>query len=208
MKRYWDFIIIGVMAIVIILLLFTCDRECPESTTTTVTIHDTIPGDSVPYLVYCPKPIYVYRDTGSTKYKDIDTTDIIYDYFSEKYYSDTIKDDTSALIVLNEVITQNDIYKRSFWFQNRRKTSITTTTTNEIIGEIPRNKFYLGAGIEGEVNPFYRNPTITLNALLVMKKRWAYEVEFGFPINKIENVRLSVKAFYKLSFKKQNHEKN
>jgi hypothetical protein len=33
-------------------------------------------------------------------------------------------------------------------------------------------------------------------------------VEFGFPINKIENVRLSVKAFYKLSFKKQNYEKN
>jgi len=71
MKRYWDFIIIGVMAIVIILLLFTCDRECPESTTTTVTIHDTIPGDSVPYLVYCPKPIYVYRDTGRTKYKEL-----------------------------------------------------------------------------------------------------------------------------------------
>lgn len=200
MKRYWDFIIIGAMAIVIVLLLFKCDRT-PEQTTTTV--HDTIPGDSVPYLVYCPKPIYVYRDTGSTKYKDIDTTDIIYDYFSEKYYSDTIKDDTSALIVLNEVITQNDIYKRSFWFQNRRKTSITTTTTNEIIGEIPRNKFYLGAGIEGEVNPFFRDPTITLNGLLILKKRWAYEAEVGFPIDNIKNIRVGFKAFYKLSFKKQ-----
>lgn len=200
MKRYWDFIIIGAMAIVIAILLFKCDR-IPEQTTTTV--HDTIPGDSVPYLVYCPKPIYVYRDTGSTKYKDIDTTDIIYDYFSEKYYSDTIKNDTSALIVLNEVITQNDIYKRSFWFQNRRKTSIITTTTNEIIGEIPRNKFYLGAGIEGEVNPFYRDPAITLNGLLVMKKRWAYEVEVGFPLKNINNVRIGVKGYYKLSFKKK-----
>jgi hypothetical protein len=200
MKRYIDFIIIGIMAIVIAILLFKCDRT-PEQTTTTV--HDTIPGDSVPYLVYCPKPIYVYRDTGSTKYKDIDTTDIIYDYFSEKYYSDTIKNDTSALIVLNEVITQNDIYKRSFWFQNRRKTSITTTTTNEIIGEIPRNKFYLGAGIEGEVNPFFRDPTITLNGLLVMKKRWAYEVEVGFPLKNINNVRIGVKGYYKLSFKKK-----
>jgi hypothetical protein len=203
MKRYWDFVIITALAIVIVLLLFTCDRKCPDNINTTITIHDTIEGDSIPYVVYCPKPIYIYRDTGSIRYKDIDTTDIIYDYFAEKYYSDTIKDDTSALIVLNELITQNDIYKRNFWFQNRRKTSITTTTTNEIIGEIPRNKFYLGAGIEGEVNPFFRDPTITLNGLLVMKKRWAYEVEVGFPLKNINNVRIGVKGYYKLSFKKK-----
>jgi len=202
-KKYFNWIIIGVMTIVIILLLFTCDRKCPEITTTTITIHDTIEGDSVPYLVYCPRPIYVYRDTGSTKYVGIDTTEIIYDYFSEKYYSDTIKDDTSALIVLNEVITQNDIYKRNFWFQNRRITTINTITTTETIGEIPRNKVYLGVGIEGEVNPFFRDPTITLNGLLVMKKRWAYEVEVGFPLKNIDNIRVGVKGYYKLSFKKK-----
>ena len=203
MKRYWDFIIIGAMAIVIAFLLFRCSPE-PETITTTTIVHDTIKGVSIPYLVYSPKPVYVYRDTGSIKYKDIDTVGIIFDFFAEKYYSDTIKDDTSALIVLNEMVTQNDIAKRSFWFQNRKQTAINnTTTTSTIIGEIPVNKFYLGAGINGEVNPFYRDPTITINGLLVMKKRWSYEVEVGFPIKNIENIRVGVKGFYKLSFKKR-----
>ena len=203
MKRYWDFIIIGAMAIVIAFLLFRCSPE-PETIMTTTIVRDTIKGDSIPYLVYSPKPVYVYRDTGSIKYKDIDTVGIIYDFFAEKYYSDTIKDDTSALIVLNEMVTQNDIAKRSFWFQNRKQTAINnTTTTSTIIGEIPVNKFYLGAGINGEVNPFYRDPTITINGLLVMKKRWSYEVEVGFPIKNIENIRVGVKGFYKLSFKKR-----
>jgi hypothetical protein len=206
MKRYWDFIIITAMAIVIAILLFKCDGGCPEGTTTSDTI--IIAGDPYPVISYQDKPVpYEVLVPGDTFWPDVDTSVILQkckllykDYYTKNIYADTLKDDTSALIVLLDTVYMNQLQKRSMAFQNRRSTSIITTTT--IIGEIPVNKLYFGAGIDGELNPFYRDPTISLNALLVMKKRWAYEVEFGFPIKNVENVRFSVKAFYKLSFKK------
>lgn len=207
MKRYWDFIIITAMAIVIAILLFKCDGGCPEGTTTSDTI--IVPGDPYPVYDTLEKPVpYQVLVPGDSFWRDVDTAVILQkckemyqDYYSRIVYNDTLKNDTSALIILIDTVYQNRLQKRILGFQNRRATSIITNTT--IIGEIPRNKFYLGAGIDGEINPFYRDPTLTLNGLLVMKKRWAYEVEFGFPINNIENVRVGVKAFYKLSFKKQ-----
>lgn len=205
MKRYWDFIIIGAMAIVIALLLFKCNGGCPEGTTTSDTI--IIPGDPYPVISYHDKPVpYEVLVPVDSFWKDVDTAVILQkckemyqDYYSRIVYNDTLKDDTSALITLIDTVYQNRLQKRILGFQNKRATSIITNTT--IIGEIPRNKFYLGAGIDGEVNPFYRDPTITLNGLLVMKKRWSYEIEVGFPIKNIENIRVGVKGFYKLSFK-------
>ena len=211
MKRYRVFIIIGAMAIVIALLVFTCDHT-PEQTIITHT--DTLPGDPYPVVTYIDRPVpYEVLVPGDSFWKDVDTSVILQkckemyqDYYSKNIYLDTLKDDTSALIVLLDTVYQNKLQKRSMAFQNRRSTLITTTTT--IIGEIPVNKFYIGAGIDGEINPFYRDPAITLNGLLVTKKRWSYEAEIGFPLQNIKNIRVGAKVFYKLSFKKQNHEKN
>jgi len=207
MKRYWDFIIIGAMAIVIALLLFKCNGGCPEGITTSDTI--IVPGD--PYPVYDtiekPKPYQVIVP-GDTFWPDVDTAVILQkckqlykDYYTKNIYRDTLKDDTSALITLIDTVYQNKLQSRILGFQNRRPTSIITNTN--IIGEIPVNKFYLGVGINGEVNPFFRNPTITLNGLLTLKKHWSYEAEVSFPIDNIKNIRVGFKAFYKLSFKKK-----
>lgn len=205
MKRYWDYVIIGAMAIVIAILLFRCS---PEPGTTTVT-HDTIPGDPYPVYDTLEKPVpYQVILPGDTFWPDVDTTVILQkckqlykDYYTKNVYNDTLRNDTSMFIAVIDTVYQNKLQKRILSSQNKRITTINTTTT--IYGEIPVNKFYLGAGINGEVNPFFRDPTITLNGLLVMKKRWSYEVEVGFPIKNIENIRVGIKGFYKLSFKKR-----
>ena len=193
------------MAIVIAFLLFRCS---PEPGTTTVT-HDTIPGDPYPVHDTLEKPVpYQVILPGDTFWPDVDTTVILQkckqlykDYYTKNVYNDTLRNDTSMFIAVIDTVCQNKLQKRILSSQNKRITTINTTTT--IIGEVPVNKFYLGAGINGEVNPFYRDPTITLNGLLVMKNRWSYEIEVGFPIKNIENIRVGVKGFYKLSFKKR-----
>jgi len=206
MKRWIDFLIIGIMTIVIILLLFQCSRK-PEIVTTTVT--ETIPGDPYPVISYKDKPVpYEVIIPSDTFWKDVDTAVILQkckllykDYYSKNIYCDTLKDDTSALIVLIDTIYQNKLQKRILGFQNRRLTVINTTINN--YGEIPVNKFYLGAGLETNITPFFSEMNLTANALLVMKKRWSYEFEIKFPISNMKNIGIGIKGFYKLSFKKK-----
>lgn len=111
MKKFIPYSIIAVLLVAIIILQ-QCRRN-PGPEVTTVVTHDTIPGDSVPYEVLLPKPYPVYKDTGSTKwkFKDIDTCAILRDYFAEYYYQDTMKDDTSALVILNDMVTEEQAAK-------------------------------------------------------------------------------------------------
>lgn len=115
--------------------------------------------------------------------------------------TDVKSDDTSAFIQINDIVTENKLQDRKLIFQNRKPIIINTTITN--IGEIPSTKFYLGAGFKTDINPILNNPQININALLVMKKRWAYEVEVGFPFNNIKNINVGFNAFYKISYKKR-----
>lgn len=196
MKRWVDFVIIGVMAVILCFFIF----RKPNIDTEIITIHDTIHDDST-YEVLIPKPYPVYKDTGSIKWKDVDTSEILKDYYTKYYYIDTLKDDTSAFIQINDIVTENKLQDRKLIFQNRKPIIINTTITN--IGEIPSTKFYLGAGFKTDINPILNNPQININALLVMKKRWAYEVEVGFPFNNIKNINVGFNAFYKISYKKR-----
>lgn len=107
-----------------------------------------IPGDSIPYIVYqrVPIPYAVnYTDTsylydtiwvqGDTHYvlKPIDTMFILKDYYAKVEYIDTVKNDSSALIVLNETVFKNRISDRTIIFQNRRPTAIIEERTKAIV---------------------------------------------------------------------------
>ena len=197
MKKFIPYSIIAVL-IVAIIILQQCRRK-PEPEVITVVTHDTIQGDSVPYEVLLPKPYPVYKDTGSTKwkFKDIDTCAILRDYYAEYYYQDTMKDDTSALVIVNDMVTENRLQNRKLIFQNRRATVINTTITN--YGDIPAHKIYLGAGLNNSVVNFNENTLgLTANVLWVTKNRWAYEAGYD-----IFHKSFEVTAFYKLSFKKK-----
>jgi hypothetical protein len=98
----------------------------------TIIIHDTIPGDSTPYLVIRYYPRWDTVEIGvptehALSPQKIDTAAILADYFSRYYYSDTITDDTSFFAIINDEVTENKILTREYWHRNLRATSINTT---------------------------------------------------------------------------------
>jgi len=92
---------------------------------------DTIPGDSIPYAVEVQKPVPVFIDTGSTRWRDrpIDTAAILADYFARVFYRDTLKDDSSALVIVEDTVTENRLQGRRLIFANRRPVAIIHTTS-------------------------------------------------------------------------------
>jgi len=107
-----------------------------------------LPGDSIPYTVYksVPTPYAVHHtdtipvyDTvwqpGDTQYVliPVDTMAILKDYYAKVHYLDTVKNDSSALIVLNELVFKNRISSREVIFQNRRPTAIIEERNKAIV---------------------------------------------------------------------------
>lgn len=120
-------IIIIALSITILLLLFVkCDRNVsPIVITTTDTIH----GDSIPVEIQIevPVPYAVYLDTST--HNNIDTSQIIKDYFSKKCYTRILKNDTSAYAAITDTTYMNSLTEGFFVFQNRRPTIVYNTTT-------------------------------------------------------------------------------
>ena len=100
-------------------------NQCNPSKVREVVIHDTIPGDPFPYIVYqgIPQP-YAVHHWHTDSFTRIDTLEAIREHLASNLYIDTLKNDTSALIVLNEVIERNKIASRELIFQNKRPTII------------------------------------------------------------------------------------
>lgn len=97
----------------------------------TISITDTIPGDSFPYAVYYPRPYPVWRDTGTTRWRNtpVDTPAILADYFSRNAYKRVLQDDSSAYAAIFDTVTENRLTSFRFDFQNRRATQVITNTT-------------------------------------------------------------------------------
>ncbi len=79
----------------------------------------------MPYAVYYPDTVPKYDtvwNSGDTQYVliPIDTNAILKDYYAKVKYIDTVKNDSSALIVLNELVFRNRIFSREIVFQNKR----------------------------------------------------------------------------------------
>lgn len=134
---------LGVFAIGLV-IGFLLLRSCGPIREKLITLTETIKGDSVPYVVVKEKPVpyKVVRWDSVTRVDTvfiIDTIEVLNDYYSAYFYSDTLKDDTSALIVLNEQITENKIEYRELIFQNRKVTTINHHYPAN------KNKIHLGA---------------------------------------------------------------
>jgi len=107
---------------------------------------DTIKGDSIPYPVEITKPVPTYIDTGSIdtilKYKDVDTLAILKDYYTKRFYNDTIlSKDSSVFIIMKDSVTRNRITYRKPYIQNRRETKIINKQT---VVTYNRDGIYLG----------------------------------------------------------------
>jgi hypothetical protein len=115
----------------------------PQVYEVTAITRDTVKGDSVPYVVRVPVPVVRYVQLApDTVFLGVDTAAILADYFTTRYYRDTIINDSEALVALSEEVCRNSIIERSVTFQNRRATSITTTIVQPTP---PRVQLYAGA---------------------------------------------------------------
>lgn len=110
-----------------------------------------LPGDSVPYTIYKDKPVpykVTQRDTiveydtiiknGDTTYviSPVDTAFILKDYYAIVEYNDTVKNDSSALIVVRQKLSKNRIDSLNIRFQNRRQTAVISQRDKAIVAGI------------------------------------------------------------------------
>jgi hypothetical protein len=155
--------------------------------TTTDTIHDTI-FSTIHH--YTPKP--TYTDTGSTKWRcyPVDTNQILASYFARYYYVDTLQNDSNALIVLFDTVSQNHIIYRhpqiTLYPKTIRQTSIVE------VSQSTSNKIYMGLSIGRNPKQFGLGPSI-----MYQSKSMAYSLSYD-----ILNKDLYVGIHWQLSFKR------
>lgn len=139
-----------VAALIGALIVFILLKQCGPKNIVDVKY---LPGDSVPYTVYKDKPvpkIVTYRDTITDTITDtvivdgdtvviiepVDTTKILAEYYAKVEYNDTVKNDSSALIVIREILYKNRIQDRLVRFQNRRATAIVEQRTQALVAGV------------------------------------------------------------------------
>lgn len=106
-------------------------------------------------------PRVVYRDTGSTKYKDtgsyhvvydtirdIDTVEVIKDFFSLKTFKDSIYKQDVSLVVF-DTLQRNSILGRRYMVRNDRTEDF-----------FKRRMFYIGGMLGGSETSFMVGPTL------------------------------------------------
>lgn len=156
MKIYRDFIFIGIGLTLGFFLFRSCSE--PQTHDRVVTIH----GDSVPYIVRDTVPV-VHRiiERDSIPYPVVirvpiptDTAAILAQFTQVVQYRDTVKNDTSALIVINQDLIANRINSQQVIFQNRRPIQLVYTREKALIASVGAtiNGIDLGFGFRNRKN--------------------------------------------------------
>jgi len=124
-------------------------------------------------IIYKEKPIYVDIPV------DVDTLNILKDYYSKVYYSDTfILDKNLGSITIKDTIYKNSILNRKY-VANVNKITIKQT---DIVEELPKNQLLIGgsAGIL-TINNGFIGPSIMLKT----KKETYINVNVGVGMDKM-----------------------
>lgn len=133
-----NLIIIVLILIILLLGYFASNKKDP--TVKTIVTHDTIPGDSIPkyitvevkkpYKIYLPQDTIIMPSDSScmTEWKRLYTL-----YWSKKIYIDTLLNDTSAFVSIEDTVYNNSLHTRKLGFQNKRPTVINTTINTTIL---------------------------------------------------------------------------
>lgn len=110
---------------------------------------------------------------------DVDTNEILKEYFAKVVYKDTLKlTDSLGYITLQDTITENSIWSRR-WDTHVNKITIKETT---YLKELPRNRFYYGVfGGYNKSNSLYLGPYLSFEG----KKDRGFSIGTG--VNFIQN---------------------
>lgn len=135
-----------------------------------------------------PKEVYVY----DTFYKDVDTANILKDYFTNRVYNDTLLFE-SGTVNIKERISENKIKHREVRLE-AKEAHITHT---EHFYEVPRNKYFIGGSIM--INRNAISNSFAIDGVMIPKNdRMLYRVGYD-----IINNNIVVGAAYKLQIKRE-----
>lgn len=173
---------LALWTMVIVLAFIFTRRISKPAEINEVVRYDTIPSDTVYIKVnnYLPRKDSIHCDTIPT---DVDTLAILKDYFKSTYYSDTITNDSTFSLIINDVIAQNSIISREAFYKNLQGQIVKTVT------QIPKpvNKFYIG----GELLMSKNQQNLYITGTMCSKKDKIYTLGFD-PVNKAFNVGFAI----------------
>lgn len=171
---------------IFLLLQKGCDYGITKATEPKMVQTETtvIPGDIKPVTSkeYTPgheKPIYIKVTVP------VDTAAIIAAYYSKMAYVDTLRNDSSLLVVVSDSVTQNRIAKRQFTIQNRKPTAI--LNTNILTVQKP-TRIQVFAGVFGGYMVKQKQPQFGINATLLFDG----SVQAGYGYDFINNGHLAM----------------
>jgi len=177
--------------VVIILLMRQCDGKKPVIKTIVET-KETVKWDTIkiPEITYVPKwKTKIVRVTDTIP-KDIDTMEILKDYYAKYFYTDTLDIDSIGNIVINDTITQNKIFAR----KPKVNIQIPTITKEIVITKvINEREFYYGVGLQGSTDQLNY---LGGEFLYRTKKKNAYGVSLG--INQDFSPIIGGKVYWKI----------
>ena len=107
------------------------------------------------------KDIYTEKIVYKTVPSNVDTNDIIKNYYSQLIYKDTLKlKDSLGYVSIVDTIFNNSISGRK-WESHVNKFIVKEVT---IVKELPKNQFFVGGfgGYNSQLNSIYLGPTIML----------------------------------------------
>ena len=182
-KNFQSLIIIGL--IIVIFLLRECRGDSKGTPTEPVKVvkvetkYDTIVKEVTSYVPeyrtevkWKTKTIHDTIEVHDTI--PIDTASILEDYFKAYAYNDTLKEDSITLIV-NDIISQNQIMSR-----NIKYSLVYPTTIIQTEREVNKRELYLGFGIGGDRQQL---SFVGSELLLRNKKERIYGVGLGINQN-------------------------
>lgn len=188
MKTKWiPYLIIGLL-LVVIFFLRECSPEpkpCPPPSVVTHTDTILVPVDN-PYPVPVPGDV-VYIPVPA----DVDTQEILKDYFARVPYERKLGNDTVGYLTLYDTVTKNRL--TSYRLKGTWKVIEHTTTITYNITTPLRNRVFLGLQIGSNLNAMTIVPTATL---LTKKDKTLYS--FGYdPFNGVGYVGMQFKIVLK-----------
>jgi hypothetical protein len=187
----------GIVLILVLLLfhmvprLFPSPQE-PQVITKTETVYDTIKIEKIVYQPQWYDRIITNIDTiieTDTVFRDIDTLEVLKDYYAKYIYQDTIKLDTLGYLVILDTITENKIFSRET--SSNILIPTTTITNTEILNE---REFY--AGISAAVVPTQLN-SVGAEFLYRSKNYHAYGIGLG--VNQNLEPILSARLYWRIN---------
>ncbi|MDL2262495.1 hypothetical protein LJC11_03215 [Bacteroidales bacterium OttesenSCG-928-I21] len=168
-KLILSYIITSVFLISVVLVQFLELKRLRAYThTSTEVVHVYDSTKREPVTPYEPKIEYVEKVVRVPAV--VDTARIINDYFAKLTIVDTLVNDTTALIVVRDSLTENRLISRTWEYKNRLPLEIINTTVNQQDSKL---KFGIGLAIGGNRQKFELAP-----GLMVSKNKNAFTLSY------------------------------